>query len=419
MDGEELGPPSLSLDATNVTDGATPSISKNPTPFDGEHVAESTTITVPIFSASGLVYVAAPVTRSAVQQKRVATLNSSTWATVEDAQIRAVSHDSNIGHRGAAACVSGSRILAGAGYNQTWGEKTSTSNLAALAAVSDPISGNQASYWQYSVDPYTGDIYLAVRAGTAIPRSTIIYKWNGTGWTEWADLLETGGYTTPLAFASDGTIFAVGQFTVTGADSGYPRSDASIVKTSDDGATWTRLDGSSVTLPLTKVNAGTPIFRPGFFNITRLAVDGSDNPVAFAAWKTQNQDFAVLAQAAWDGTQVVHRQILDHPPGASIGDVTVAYHDGLIVLAVGEYDIVNDPVAGPTAPYPVGKLWLLVTDDGGDNWVRYELHDADGTNGYGGAYLDPTSLAVDGVVRLLPMDLVTVSNHEVWELALP
>lgn len=364
-------------------------------------------------------YVAAPVTRAATQQKRVASLNSSSYATVEDVQLRAVSHDSNIGHRGASVCVSGSRIIAGTSYNAAWGEKTSATNLAALAAVSDPTASQDASYWQYSVDPYGGDIYLAVRVGDTEPRSTAVYKWNGTGWTLWASLLAGGGYTSPLGFASDGTIYALGHFAQPGTDSGYPRSDVSIIRTDDDGATWERLDGTSVTLPLSRSNVGTRIFWPGSVNIARVAVDGNNLPVCVAAWKSQDMDYPELVEATWDGTGIVHRRILDHPAGAGIGDITVAYHDGLIVMSVGEYDIVNNATLGPQAPYPVGKLWLLTSDDGGDSWTLYELHDADGTNGYGGAYLDPTSLAVDGVVRMVPMDLVTTANHEVWELTLP
>lgn len=405
-------------DPVTVTDATTPTITKHNTPFNGEHVEESTTNATPIISVSGLVYVSAPVTRSTVQQKRVCSLNTSTWATVEDAQIRAVSHDANIGHRGTAVAASGTRIITGAAYNQAWGEKTSSTNLASLAATTDPTGSQQVSYVQYSVNPANGDIYAVLRVGTASPRSTRLYKWGGSTWSLVTILGETGSYTSRLAFTSAGAMYAAVGFTQPDSDSGYPRVMGSVVKSSDSGASWQTVDGRTAFIPLSKVTPGTPVMPEGSFNILRIAVDGDDLPVVLASFRPTGATYGQLWQATWDGEKFVHRLVATNVL-TSTGDIDVTYHEGRILVTFAEFDIVDDPNNGPQSPYDTGKLWLLVSDDGAQSWTRYELHNKDVTNGYCGAYLDPTSLAVDGVVRLLPMDLVTPSAHRVWQLTLP
>lgn len=406
-----------------MTDGATPTITKNATPYDGEHVLEIVnTLYTPIFTTATEVLVAASVTRAGTQQSRAARLDPSTWAAAEDVQLRAATHDSNIGHRGASIAQSGSTIhAAGAGHNDAWHDKATSTTLSALAATADPTGpATRVDYPRYYVNRHTGDTYTVVRAGTVPNLTTRIYKWGGSSWALWATLTATGAYGGDMAFAADGTIYVACAFiNTTTTGTGFPRYNATIVKTTD-GTTWTDLAGNPVTLPLSPTNLGrTPTFAPGQLNLVGLALDSTDSPVMVAAWAPwPDETYRSLWQATWDGTRVVLRRILDHPTGASIGDVHVAYDATTILVTVGQVDTIDDPDY-PTGPFTPGKLWLLTTTDGGQNWTRYELHDGAGASYYSGAYLDPESLRLDGKVRMIPMDLGAPTNHEVWELTLP
>lgn len=387
------------------TPGAALTPSAWATPFNGEHVLErSGSVYTPLFSTSDNIYVTAPVTRSSVQQSRLARLNKSKVAQ-EDVQLGAGTHNSQEGHRGSsvAASSAGHVFAHPAGHDRVWGGlKTGTvetlSTLAAQTAPTGATAGTN-SYWRYHRDPFTGDLWLVLRGdGEDGP----VYLWNGTSWDRKAAIKDTA-YAGGLGFAAGVVYLTVDRRST----AGHPRENLAVVKSTDNGATWTDLAGTTVPNALDiNYTDGTLAFPSPTSNYTTdggtpVVVDGVLSIIALWHPSTTNEfDFgAAVWQATWNGTSFDRTKVLDGLPDAA--SLNVSNQNGRIVATTN----FNRDAAG--------DLYLLVSDDG-TSWTHHKI--AEGR--YAGAYIDPNGWQ-DGVVRLLPMNTSTPSQHQIWEITLP
>lgn len=397
------------------------------TPFDGNHVHESLSHYMPLWSTADHIYVAQPVTILGVIQARACRLNKS-YVAQEDVQIGTTSRDSgNPGHRGCAVASTddGKVFTFPEGHNAVWDVRTTTAanDLSTLTPITDPTGGMELAYQRFFRNPNNGDLYMVFRdiAGYTV-FTAHIWKWNGTAWAAWASPIATqngilgGPYCYEMAFGADGTIYVAVEFVPGNAGSGYPRQNLCVIKTTD-GTNWTTMAGAAVTLPIDRDDI-TPAL-PDEVVVSQIVMGANDRPVLLAAHRDYRDSVRDLWVARWDGSGWDAEMLVEHTVGGNIGNVNVAAHGAAIVASYSRFDTFDDG-GWPSGTYlRPGPLNLLVSTDGGATWTTYTLDDGTTSPNFWGAYLDPHSLRLDGVVRLLPLSMDTPSKSEVWEVALP
>lgn len=435
-----------------ATTAAAPTVTRVATPFSGSKVPTSTSVYTPMWSTKDHTFISQPVTVNGVPQSRVARLTPA--GVVEQEVFNTVAdgnaHDVFTGHRLASVAVSdaGTVVYHPERHEGAWIGKHSTSprDISTLTATSVPAGQNtRTSYRRFFRDAWTGDLWMVVRGNDYRAR---IYLWDesGKGWAVKGsnpispDRDGIGAYGFELAFGN-GVMYLVTEYRVnggTGAQSGFPRRDIGVVKSTDKGTTWTTMTGTTVTAPF-EPGATTMIF-PGVGAVTsavaanhtgvlsRVMVDANNRPVVVAAWKhpTKDATYRSLWVATFDADGTMkRRRLLPAKSDWSVGNAWAAYtKSGLLMVAVSERDD-HLPDASNTSSsevdstnYPDSALFLFTSTDG-TNWTRRTLDPGNLGNGYSGAFIDQNAHRVQGVIKVSPISQLKPTLDEVWSFTIP
>lgn len=444
--GVELVPTKVIRDA-NITDGGIIAPTIYPTPYDGLSVTRGLSIYTPIWTGANGVYVSEPVTISGVQQSRASRLDKVTYAVIEDVQTGTNAHDSIVGHRDCSIAVDAANnvIVHPEAHYTTWAGKYGTAgSLASLTNIAKPSGADtNQSYRRFFRNPYNGDIWMGIRGNLCVAG---VYKWNPS--TKVFDRMGggmlagdstsgaspgVGYYGMEIAFASATELYVTTEPIRVGGTgsglSGYPRQNVSVLKSVDGGATFTTMRGMPIAIPAQLGSEGDYAF-PSYNNThnvvcARIAVTGGV-PVVIAAWKHPHETYRGLWAAKWNSsTNEWDRVRL----AASLGDYSagnphsIYLQNGTIYVvasSVDDHDNGNyaDGIPGALGceMVPANNQVYLYKSTNGTDWTRYTINHPAG--GYGGGYLDPESIRIDGKIRVLPRWESHPSRSVVWELPL-
>jgi len=438
----EFVPTPAAVEATITQSGSvTPTVTK--TSFDGSAVLHGLAIYTPIRSSQTALYVVEPVTIGGVQQSRLAKLNKSTYATLQDVQLTSVgTHDTVVGHRDGSVIVtdSGKLICYGEGHHSPWSGKIAlTEDLATLSAMAVPTGlDKHCSYRRFYRNPFDGSTWMAARGNDY---NAAVWKFNDATNTferkPSASFLAAdpgtflGSYGMELAFGSAEVIYATTEFyqgNSTSTLSGYPRQNLSVVKSVDGGATWQTMRGKAVGTPMVQMSVDDDIAFPannGLHNAAcgRLAVGADGQPVMVATWTHPSDSTRALWVAKWDNSakKWIRRRLFRATTAFDVGNPHLAYHDGKIVVSISTTD---DHTPGPSSSGGGGervpadnKILLFVTTNSAATWRRYDVNHAAG--GYGGAYIDAEALRLDNKLRMRPVNSSAPTTSVIWEMPVP
>lgn len=432
-----------SLDA-RIVSAENLSVSVKKTPYDGVAVQRGFSLFTPIWTGQTAVYVAEPVTIGGVPQSRLAAIDKATGEVVYDVQMAARAHNEYVGHLDCSVCedADGNVISHSSGHYIAWDGKVSADgDLSVQTPIAGPSgSSNYCSYRRFFRNPYNGEIWMGIRGDSYLGG---VYKWNGTGFdrkpaasmiagnSTAVDGIYWGTYGIEIGFGDASTIYVVTEpmrSTIAPA-SGYPRNNVGCIKSTDGGATWKTMRGEDIVLPAIPGHDDDIAFPTNFQGqdvvCARIAIGADKQPIIIASWRHEDDALRSLWAAKWDDTnkQWTRRRLAKNNGTYDIGNPHAIYTaDGRIIVSVSDTDDHRAPSAidGPTGPEfvpPDNRVNLLVSDDSGVTWTRYGLSAPQG--GYGGAYLDPESMRIDGVLRMMPRRESTPSESEFWEVVLP
>lgn len=399
-------------------------------------------IYTPIRSSATATYVVEPMTVGGQQQSRIAKLNKSTYATLQEVQIGALNHDSVVGHRDGSVVVtdSGKVICYPEGHHAPWtGKIALTEDLTTLAPMAVPVGlDQQCSYRRFFRNPFDGSTWMCARGNGYL---AAVWKFNDTTNTfdrkpagsmlagDSAGFL--GSYGMELAFGSTDIIYATTEWyqgTTSSTLSGYPRQNLSVVKSVDGGATWQTMRGKAVKTPMVQQSVDDDIAFPannaqhnGAYG--RLAVGADGQPVLVATWQHPSDATRSLWVAKWDNTakKWIRQRLFRSTTAFDVGNPHLAYHDGKIIVSISTTD---DHTPGPSSSGgggervpPNNNILLFVTTDNAATWRRYDVNHLAG--GYGGAYIDAEALRLDSKLRMRPVNESAPATSVIWEMAVP
>jgi hypothetical protein len=399
-------------------------------------------IYTPIRSSATATYVVEPMTVGGVQQSRIAKLNKSTYATLQDVQIGGLNHDSVVGHRDGSLVVtdSGKVICYPEGHHAPWtGKIALTEDLTALTAMAVPVGlDKHYSYRRFFRNPFDGSTWMCARGNDYL---AAVWKFNDASNTfdrkpagsmlagDAAGFL--GSYGMELAFGSTDIIYATTEWyqgTTSSTLSGYPRQNLSVVKSVDGGATWQTMRGKAVKTPMVQLSVDDDIAFPannaqhnGAYG--RLAVGADGQPVLVATWQHPSDATRSLWVAKWDNVNKkwVRSRLFRSTTAFDVGNPHLAYHNGRIIVSISTTD---DHTPGPSSSGgggervpPNNNILLFVTTDNAATWRRYDLNHLAG--GYGGAYIDAESIRLDNKLRMRPVNESAPATSVIWEMAVP
>lgn len=433
--GFDLVPVVPAVDAT-ITNGGNLPATVYQTPFNGQAVIRGLSIYTPIWTATDGVYIGEPVTISGTQQSRVAKLAKGTYAEIENVQVVARTHDVLDGHRDVSVCVDAANnvIVHGEAHHIPFeGKVGAGGSMASLSSITAPTGiATHNSYRRFFRNPYDGSIWMGTRGDSY---NAAIYKWDGTNFTRTTASAMLAGdgnwglYGMEIAFGSATTVYVLLEpiQPLSGANSGYPRQNVTVIKSTDSGANWTTLAGRTVWPPYTpgrdELHAFPTFNKLHHVVFARLAIAADGNPVVVAAWKHPKETLRSLWAAKWDGAKWVRRRLMAHNGDYSVGNAHMIHmQDGtMYVTAAWEDDHSNGSSPdGGTAAERVpnnGSVYLFKSTDG-LTWTRYTIAGIP-SGGYAGAYLDPEAPRIDGVLRMTPRRKSTPEASEIWQLPLP
>ena len=386
------------------------------TPWVGNRVDHGVGLTQPIASSpdGSLVAISQPVTIDTVEQSRVAVLSASDLSVVDEEQIRAGAHDTGtgfLGHRGTTVgwSPSGDLLAFGHGHHIAWrGYRATGSDVATLTLLDAPAgSGGNADNTSY-YQTYTGPdgLWLTYRGGGGNGYSSRMCRWDDTAKT-WVHrpgfdpFSVAGGYQFRLGFGSEWMWVAAEWFV---GDSGFPRSNAGVLRSPDNGVTWFRVTGEQQTSQMERWSTSqTLVFSTNSelrLASTTIAMWG-DDPIVFTKLQREGGTEWDVLYRRWDGSQFAPAEVLYDGSIIEPGPVQTAWRPGRIV-AINAIE---------------QRLHIAWTDDGGVSW-SYDLLGEDATIRNVG--IDREEFVRSGVLRVMPMftgdDL---QRSEVWEFTLP
>jgi len=420
----------------NVSDAGTITPTIYPTPFNGETVWQLPSLYTPIMSSSNFVYLTQAVTITGVQQTRLCKLNKSDLTTIQDVQTLNIAHDGIKGHRGASVIIdeNGTVITHPASHQTPWsGKKASSEDISSLSAISTPVGLNTwASYRRFFKNPYNNEVWMSVRGNDF---SASIYKWNGESFDRKPNgsflAGDTsngfGSYGMEIAFANATEIYVTTEWMQ--GTSGYPRRNISILKSTDDGATWYTLDGKLCKMPQMPNQDGVIAFpsRNNYDDVAmaRIAIGADKLPILFGDWGHAYDNKRSLWMAKWNPQRGrFDRKMLDVPSAANenIAAPYVIYNsDGKILVSyasTADHTFVNVGGGAGSEKVPVNNFQrLLVSTDSGNSWRKYTINHIVG--GYGTMYLDEHAFRNDNIIRALPLVGSDPTRSEIWTFDIP
>jgi hypothetical protein len=358
--------------------------------------------------------------------------------TQEDVQVYAATFNGDPGHQQGSVAVTdaGTVIAWPEGHVVSWREKYSTSaeSLSTLTNSAEPTigAGSHHAYNRYFRNPVNGDMW---QVGRGEEYNGYLRKWNDTTkqWSNKSGITPIAGYGSgyaasansvygeELAFAADGTIYFLVEWSDGGT--GYPRRDATIIKSIDDGESWTTMTNNPITLPLAPGESHVALSSPNAIrNVvqSRLILDNNDQPVVIAAYRTNVENNRSLYYSRWipGNDRFEYQKIFTYNTNVNIGNVSaMSYNDHMYILLSGR-DEHADPNWTTTSPYTAwvdkAPLYLLESTTNGASWNRYTLDDGLGADAFWGGYFDTESLRIDGQFRIMPTCGTTFSKSQIW-----
>jgi len=434
--------PQLYFGANSLfTDVVAPTITKTNTPFNTQKFPTSGGYFTPIWSTANNVYLTLPVTVTAQQQTRLARLNKS-LVVQENVQTRLATFNPDPGHAQSSVATdrNGLVVTFPEGHDVPWfGQHTTTAeNLSTLVSTATPLplstGATNYSYRRYFRNPNNGDLFLVHRG---YGYNGYLRKWDETnriwinrgtndGIVGWGAPFDNSFYGLDLAWHTDGTMYAVIEFSNGGPD--YPRRDAVVMKSVDDGTTWLTLSDKQITLPLAPIDSSLAMPSPNQIrNITqvRIAVGTDGQPIVIGAYRQDIETTRSLYYARWnnDNQQFVYRKIQNFST-ANFGNASVMTHAGKIYILVGGLDEHADPnwtSTGPVYTPWVNKtpLYLFVSADNCNTFSRYTLDNGLGATAFWGGYFDPEAPRLDNKMRIIPICGTDFAESQIWEFAIP
>ena len=432
--------PSISTPDTQLT------VTKHALPNDGNTSENTASLYTPLFATDNYFYAAAIDLRPGTYS-RLFQLNKSDYSQNAFANISTASINSQFGHRGSAVVVTdaGRVLVHGHGHQAVDGwvgmhSAATGEDISSMSSTANPNSLTSASYHRMFKNPVNGSCFSMERNAAL---DTELYKWND-GTTSWsvvkAPLTQYFGgaassYDAGLSFDSSGNMYLTAQcFQVT---EGYPRCCIGVAKSTDDGANWTDLAGTAIATPISESELSTA------FPLSTTIGGAEADHDAEGCWTIVTSTGAVLVfggyrdemagdtyrslyMAKWNDTGKYFTRHKLADVGVDHGGFngkTAWYDSGKIYLLYTATDF-HELANFPGGPYPdPGDTYLLVSDDDGETWTRYLVDDGTGTFKCYEAYGCPTSLAVDGVIRIMPCLLDSFDSSddacEIWEVTPP
>lgn len=437
--------PTPAIVEANPTNAGSTTPTVYATPYDGVAVLRQYALYLPICTSANAVYIAEPVTISSVQQSRLAKLNKTTYATIQDIQIGTATHDTILGHRDCAVAVTDDGIVLAhpeSHHVPLTVTRYNSEDLAVGASVTAPSGLNtNSSYRRFFRNSFDGSIWLASRGNSyngyicEFTSGTTLTMKPTTGQQVAGSFSQlVGEYGLDLAFGGVDTLYLLLEpFRAAAGNnpSGYPRQNINVVKSVDRGVTWTTMSGKAmaVSTPAAWPGNDDDVAFPNYFrgvdagNMAGQSVSGKvgigadGEPIVVASWRHPDDDLRSLWMAKWNsGTSKWERKRLLANNGTDhSGNPSLTYYNGKIIVCAGttdDHNLVNAEVTPAD-----NQLYLFVNTDSGATWRRYTINHAAG--GYGGAYLDPESIRIDNILRLAPRRESVPTESKIWTLPVP
>lgn len=414
------------------------------TPFDGQAVLRQYALYQPIWTSANAVYIAEPVTIASVQQSRLAKLNKTTYAEIQNIQLGTNTHDTILGHRDCAVAVTSTGIvlahpeshhvpLAVTRYN--------SEDLSVGATVTAPTGLNtNSSYRRFFRNSFDESIWISGRGNSYngyicefTGGTTLTMKPSAGQQVAGSNSQLVGCYGLDLAFGAADTLYLLLEpfRAASGAQSGYPRQNINLIKSTDRGVTWYTMSGKlmSVSTPAAWPGNDDDCAFPNYFrgvdagNAAGQAVSGKvgigadGEPIVVASWRHPDDALRSLWMAKWNPTTVRwdRKRLMANNGTNHGGNPSLCYHAGKIIVCAGSTDD-HDLNSAEITPAD-NQLYLFVNTDSGASWRRYTINHAAG--GYGGAYLDPQSVRIDNILRLAPRRESIPTESKIWTLPVP
>ncbi|MEX2092522.1 MAG: BNR-4 repeat-containing protein, partial [Pirellulales bacterium] len=253
-------------------------------------------------------------------------------------------------------------------------------NPIAFGTTNQPMTGlneNSVTYPQFYNLP-DGDLLGFYRNGGSGNGNTYLNRYD-TSTDTWSAVQHplfdgltssVNAYFNTLAFDSQGVLHAT--WTDRSTPAFQTNHNIYYARSPDQGATWTKLDGTPYTLPITESTAELVVPIPEnstFINQTSMTVDKNDNPLAASWWapgagqgdNTRQYMLAYHDGAAWQTSQISNRPLEPLQTDATVRDLArplVMVDDDNRTIVVMRYDQRNDVV---TIGYSEDKQnWDLV-----------------------------------------------------------
>lgn len=436
--------PTTSIVEANPIDSGAAAPTVYATPFDGQAVLRQYALYQPLWTSANAVYIGEPVTISTVQQSRLAKLNKTTYAEIQNIQLGTNTHDSILGHRDVSVAVTSTGIvlahpeshhvpLAVTRYN--------SEDLAVGASVTAPTGLNtNSSYRRFFRNSFDESIWISARGNSyngyicEFTSGTTLTMKPGAGLqVAGSNSQLVGCYGLDLAFGATDTLYLLLEpFRATsGAQSGYPRQNINLIKSTDRGVTWYSMSGKlmSVVTPAAWPGNDDDVAFPNYFrgvdggNFAGQAVSGKvgigadGEPIVVASWRHPDDTLRSLWMAKWNTWTLKwdRKRLMANDGVNHAGNPSLCYHNGKIIVCAAstdDHDLVNAEITPAN-----NQLYLFVNTDSGATWRRYTINHAAG--GYGGAYLDPQSVRIDNILRLAPRRESVPTESKIWTLPVP
>lgn len=436
--------PTPAIVEANPTDSGSTTPTVYATPYDGVAVLRQYALYGPICTSTTAVYIAEPVTISSVQQSRLAKLDKTTYATIQDIQIGTNTHDTIYGHRDCAVAITDDGIVLAhpeSHHVPLTVTRYNGEDLSVGASVSAPTGLNtNSSYRRFFRNSFDGSIWLSSRGNSY--NGYICEFTSGTTLTmkpsagqqiagSFSQLL--GCYGLDLAFGAADTLYLLLEpfRAASGNPSGYPRQNINLIKSTDRGVTWYSMSGKlmSVSTPAAWVGNDDDVAFPNYFRGTdagnmagqsvsgKVGIGADGEPIIVASWRHPNDTLRSLWMAKYDTVNKIwnRKRLMANNGVDHGGNPNLTYHDGKIIVCCGstdDHNLVNAEITPAD-----NQLYLFVNTDSGATWRRYTINHAAG--GYGGAYLDPQSIRIDNILRLAPRRESVPTESKIWTLPVP
>jgi hypothetical protein len=423
-----------------VNTQTTPTITKTTTPFNGNKIATSVSLYTPIWSNSTYVYHADTAVIGGTQQTRLVKYLKSNMSVVEDVQTYVATLDLDPGHRQASASVTSNGTVLHfpeahniTNINTAWRHQHSTTadSLSTLTSTTAAYGYARNSYRRYYRNPTDGGIWMTYRGDGYYG---YVAKWDDVAkqWVSKPTQINIAGYGSAFANSVYGLEMAFSGSTIyiliewSDGGTGNPRRDACVAKSTDDGATWTTMTGSILSLPIKPGDTHVSYESPGSIRnvvCARLAIDNNGVVHVISAYRKSSDTFRSLYDAKWNSTTQQFEYIKVIPfITTDIGNVSTMSYNGHMYVLFSQYDEHNDvnwsTTSNTVAWARKGALILLDSADGGATWNKYVLDDGLGSDAFFGGYFDPECKRLDNIIRILPMNGTTYSSSQIWTMSI-